>query len=56
MFYRRFRLFFKYLSMLCEKIVQHTLFEAFILLVILLNSLKMAMDDPLATTTTLPWA
>lgn len=56
MFYRRFRLFFKYLSMLCEKIVQHTLFEAFILLVILLNSLKMAMDDPLATTATLPWA
>jgi hypothetical protein len=54
--YRRVRLFLKYISMLCEKIVGHALFEAFILIVILLNSLKMAMDDPLATETSLPWA
>jgi hypothetical protein len=52
--YRRLRLICKYVSMLCQKIVQHALFEAFILVVILLNSLKMATDDPLATTTNLP--
>lgn len=42
--------------MFCEKFVSHALFEAFILIVILLNSVKMAMDDPLATDTSLPWA
>jgi hypothetical protein len=54
--YRRIRLFLKYVSMFCEKFVGHALFEAFILIVILLNSVKMAMDDPLATETSLPWA
>lgn len=52
--YRKLRLFMKYVSMFCNKIVQHPLFEAFILIIILLNSLKMATDDPLATTTNLP--
>jgi len=42
--------------MVCEKIVGHAIFEAFILIIILLNSVKMAMDDPLATDTSLPWA
>lgn len=52
--YRRVRVGLKYVSLACERIVGHMLFEAFILLVILLNSIKMATDDPLAAATALP--
>ena len=46
---KKVRILLKYISMICEIIVQHALFEAFILIVIMLNSFKMATDDPLAT-------
>ncbi len=32
---------------MCQAIVEHNLFESFILIVIILNSIKMALDDPL---------
>jgi hypothetical protein len=46
----------RYTSMACEKIVEHPIFEGFILIIIMLNSLKMATDDPLSTVSSLPWA
>lgn len=39
----------RYFSMSCEKIAEHPIFEGFILVIITLNSLKMATDDPLST-------
>lgn len=54
--YRNLMLAKRYTSMACQQIVEHPIFEAFILLVIMLNSLKMATDNPLSTVTTLPWA
>ena len=38
----------KKISLLCECIVEHPIFESFILLTIVLNSVKMALDDPLS--------
>lgn len=43
------RLFFKRISILCRAIVEHNLFESFILIIIVLNSIKMALDDPLTS-------
>jgi hypothetical protein len=53
--YRNIMLAKRYTSMACQQIVEHPIFEGFILLVIMLNSLKMATDDPLSTTSALPW-
>lgn len=43
------RLFFKRISIICRAIVEHNLFESFILIIIVLNSVKMALDDPLTS-------
>lgn len=53
--YRSLMLAKRYTSMACRQIVEHPIFEGFILLIIMLNSLKMATDDPLSTTSALPW-
>ena len=54
--YQNILLFMRYFSMSCEKIVEHPIFEGFILVIITLNSIKMATDDPLSTESSLPWA
>jgi len=53
--YRSILLTKRYISMACQRIVEHPIFEGFILTVIMLNSLKMATDDPLSTNSDLPW-
>lgn len=43
---------FRKVSLLSLSIVSHNAFEFTVLIVIILNSIKMALDDPLAQTST----
>ena len=49
--YKNMRISIKWISLLCQSVVETSLFESLVLMVIILNSIKMALEDPLSTTT-----
>lgn len=49
--YKQLRVGLKWISLLCQSIVETSLFESIVLIVIVLNSIKMALEDPLAIST-----